>query len=232
MRNHRRGRTGGGGVDSDGTIGRAPDHQVERLVFFSDAVFAIAITLLVIEVHAPIVRAGSPMIAYWEALAHLIPNLVGFFVSFFVIGAFWAGHHRAFACAQAWSPRIVGVNLMMLCMIAAMPFFTAFMSDNPGAVVPTALYCFWLLLTAIANIRLQNVVLAPPVVREGIDPEHVATIKRRGLAVALGSMTAIGVSIVAPLFGQVALISIFLWRLVLDRQHAVKRAKAAATAAA
>lgn len=223
MRDHRRRRTERGarvdGYPTDGQAGGGPDHAVERLALFSDAVFAIAITLLIIEVHAPHLPHESPAAAYWRALADLSPNFVGFLVSFFVIGAFWAGHHRAFACAQHWSPRLAGVNLMMLCTIAAMPFFTAFMADNPGAVVPVALYCAWLLLTALANIRLQRLVLAPPVVRDGLDPEHAAMIRRRGMAVALGAATAIVVSLIAPWFGQVALVSIFLWRLALDRLH-------------
>lgn len=194
-----------------------PEHGVERLIFFSDAVFAIAITLLVIEIHVPTIPFGSPAIAYWEHLAELAPSFVGFIVSFFVIGAFWAGHHRAFDCARHWHPRIVMPNLMLLFTIAAMPFFTAFMARNNGAVVPASLYCGWLLATAIANLRIQRVLLAPPVIGDHVDPAFVAMIRRRGLAVALGATTALAVALIVPPLSQVALMSIWPWRVLLDR---------------
>src|SRR5204863_5625308 len=62
------------------------------------------------------------------------------------IGAFWAGHHRAFDCARHWSPALFAPNLLMLSTIAAMPFFTAFSAEYFGHRVPTAFYCGWMVL--------------------------------------------------------------------------------------
>src|SRR5689334_20483118 len=107
------------------------DHSLERLVFFSDAVFAIAITLLVIELHPPhFDRAVATDAGHLEALANLIPNFIGYIISFFVIGMFWMGHHRAFALAAHYSPRILWWNLLLLCSIAFMPFASAYVSAN------------------------------------------------------------------------------------------------------
>ncbi|MGC8074255.1 TMEM175 family protein, partial [Salmonella enterica] len=76
-------------------------------------------------IHVPHVAAPYTDVAFLAALDKLIPNFIGFFVSFFAIGAFWAGHHRAFDCARHWSPALFAPNLLMLSTIAAMPFFTA-----------------------------------------------------------------------------------------------------------
>ena len=62
--------------------------QFERIVFFSDAVFAIAITLLVIEIKVPHIEAGSPDGTFLGSVIQLIPKFVGFFLSFFVVLVF------------------------------------------------------------------------------------------------------------------------------------------------
>lgn len=197
-----------------------PGHQIERLVFFSDAVFAIAITLLVIEIHPPHLNGSPDAGVAFRALLALLPEMFGFAVSFFVIGAFWAGHHRAFALAGHWDDRLVSRNLFLLLSIVAMPFFTAFMSANANARLPTMLYSGWLLLAALFNIGLQRRVTSPPVIADGVRPMRIAAIRRRGLAVALGAASAFVATAIAPWpgLGMMALVSIPLWRRLLDRR--------------
>jgi len=195
-----------------------PAHALERLIFFSDAVFAIAITLLVIEIHVPEVHGDHPSdIAFIAALAQLIPNFIGFFTSFFVTGAFWAGHHRAFDCARNYSPKLVWPNLTMLSAIAAMPFFTAFSSEYFGQRVPVTLYCGWLLLTALLNIRVVRLATSLAIAGEEMTDARRWAIRRRGIGVALGAATAVVVSLFVPLAGQPALISIPFWMFLLSQ---------------
>lgn len=185
--------------------------------FFSDAVFAIAITLLVIEIHPPALRWPSSDMAYWSALGHITPHFVGFFISFFVIGAFWAGHHRAFACARHWSPKLYLPNILMLGAIAAMPFFTAFSSANPNARVPVMLYCGWLVLTALLNLNLQRMLTSAPIVAEGADPHYLRELNLRALAVLLGALSALVVAYFLPAPSLFLLSTIPLWVQVFKR---------------
>jgi len=205
------------GVELEGRHG--PEHSLERLIFFSDAVFAIAITLLVIEIHVPHIEHGAGHIAFINALLRLIPNFVGFTISFFVIGAFWAGHHRAFGCAAHWDDRIMFRNLLMLFMIAAMPFFTALVSAYGNDRVPVVAYCLWLLLTAIQNVRVQQLATGPTMADPAVPAATLFYVRQRGWATVLGAATAVVVSLVSPIptLAQVSLISIPFWRMVLKR---------------
>lgn len=204
----------------------APEHRLERLIFFSDAVFAIAITLLVIELHPPELAHRATDIAFINATLALLPNFFGFIISFFVIGAFWAGHHRGFALAAHWSDRLLFPNIMLLFAIAAMPFFTAYVSEYGNTRVPVVLYCGWLLLTAQFNRRLQRLATSAPVVDSAIGAREIALIRRRGDATALGAATAVVVGLVSPVpvLAQVSLMSIPLWRLILNRWAPVETA--------
>ncbi|WP_084583583.1 TMEM175 family protein [Sphingomonas azotifigens] len=194
-----------------------PGHALERLIFFSDAVFAIAITLLIIEIHVPEVHPPFTDAAFLRALAPLSVEFLSFFVSFFVIGAFWAGHHRAFDCARHWSPKLVLPNLCMLSAVAAMPFFTAFSSEYYGHRVPSALYAFWMMLIALANIWVQRLATSPPVVGEQVSEAHCRVIRQRGVATLLGTTCAFAMALVLPFASQMTLATIPLWRMLLQR---------------
>ena len=179
-------------------MSQTTDHALERMVFFSDAVFAIAITLLVIEVHVPEVPHGAGDMAFWQALAHLVPNLVGFFVSFSVIGAFWMGHHRAFALASRYSSKVVGWNLALLGAIAFMPFLTAFMAEYAGARLPATLYWSWMLLTALLNLRVNTIAVSPEMRAPGTTDDDVRYIRGRGISTLCAAVVAIVIAQFAP----------------------------------
>ena len=199
---------------NDGT-----DHALERLVFFSDAVFAIAITLLVVEIHVPEVAHGGGDRAFWGALVRLIPNLVGFFVSFSVIGAFWMGHHRAFALASRYSQRVVPWNMLMLAAIAFMPFLTAFMADYADARVPASLYWGWMLFTALVNLRVNTIASGPDMRAPTTTADDARYIRARGLGTISASILALLVAQVWPFFAPLAMLSLPLWRRVWLRSR-------------
>lgn len=197
------------------------DHRLERLVFFSDAVFAIAITLLVIEIHVPKLAGGSTAEALAE-LGHLIPSFFGFALSFIVIGRFWIGHHNAMGHLANYTPRLLWPNLLLLMAIAFMPFATAFMAQNIGQLVPTLVYNVVLLVTALLSWRVVTIATAGW--EEGYQAEEPLVLRTRGIGVALGAAVAIGVTFFIPVLSQAALLTIPVWQNLLAARA---RAKAA-----
>ncbi len=101
-----------------------------RLEAFSDGVFAIAITLLVLEIRVP----GRPDVAghggLVGALAHLWPSYLGFLISFVTIGIMWANHHSIFQYIRRVDRYFLIINILFLMWIAFLPFPTAVLAQH------------------------------------------------------------------------------------------------------
>ncbi len=97
--------------------------QLERLILFSDAVFAIAITLLVIEIRVPVVPQDGNTGKYLaDALVLKIHEYFGFVLSFVVIGQFWTNHHKLFGYVNNYNGKLLWLNLHLLFWIVLVPF--------------------------------------------------------------------------------------------------------------
>ncbi len=179
--------------------------QLERLTFFSDAVFAIAITLLVIEVRVPDIEQFGDA-ALGQALLDLLPSYIGFLSSFFVIGRFWVGHHQLFGMLKASDQRLVWTNLLLLMTIAFMPFPTAVFSEYVQLRVGVGLYCFWLVLLGVMNHRVAVVALAGRrLVRDEIEDEACRAFLRSTWIPVLIGATAFVAGMITPLLALAAL---------------------------
>jgi uncharacterized membrane protein len=109
-----------------GLLARAGHLEYDRVLFFSDAIFAIAITLLVLEIRIPEVAAGT------EQLRRAAPNIFSFVLSFAVIGLFWMGHHSLFRYIVVLDRPLIVINLVFLGTIAFLPYPTAFLGRSHG----------------------------------------------------------------------------------------------------
>ncbi|MEO6151295.1 MAG: TMEM175 family protein [Mucilaginibacter sp.] len=138
------------------------EFQVERIAFFSDAVFAIAITLLIIEVKVPEIH-GEHMSseAIREALFQLIPKFIGFLVGFFVIGLYWVNHHQLFKHVVHYNSKLVWANLFLLFSIVIMPFSSALYSEYIFSIIPLGIYVINVSLTGLMHARLWFIVGNP-----------------------------------------------------------------------
>ncbi len=101
---------------------------LERIVFFSDAVFAIAITLLALEIRLP-EGDFSDNAALTRALLAMWPKYLAFGISFWVIASYWIGHHRMFLRIKRYDRRLIVLNLLLLMLIAFVPFPTTLISE-------------------------------------------------------------------------------------------------------
>jgi uncharacterized membrane protein len=103
---------------------------LERLIFFNDGVFAIAITLLALEIRLPAGAAASNDAELLASLLDMLPKYLAYVVSFLVIGSFWFAHHRKFALIKRYDGRLLGLNLVILMVVAFIPFPSSVISEN------------------------------------------------------------------------------------------------------
>lgn len=109
-----------------------------RTLAFSDGLFAIAMTLLVVAIAVPNLKDSDSVHDLAEALNDLTPDFVSFFISFAVIGRYWLAHHQFVALLKAMDQRIITLNLVYLAFIAFLPFPTALLGsyfENPLSIV-------------------------------------------------------------------------------------------------
>lgn len=151
-----------------------------RLEAFSDGVFAIAITLLVIEIHVP----EAPQGELWRALLEQWPSYAAYAVTFAVIGIMWVNHHGLLAFVARIDRPLLFLNLLLLLFVALLPFPTALLAEylaTPGdAKVAAAVYSANMLGNAIAfNLLWRWIVRDARLVHAHIDLDAARSRNRR-----------------------------------------------------
>jgi uncharacterized membrane protein len=138
--------------------------QVERMILFTDAVFAIAITLLILEIKIPnLAIKGLTNDAIIETVFSYQATTIwiGFIISFWVIALYWIDHHRTFAYVDNYDGKLVFLNLLFLMSIAIMPFTSALYSKYLNFDFPTKFYCYNVAFTGFVKLRLWYYIINP-----------------------------------------------------------------------
>lgn len=158
--------------------------ETARLETFCDGVFAIAITLLVLEIRVPVLarEAGGP--ALTGALLSAWPSYLGYVLSFVMIGIMWANHHSIFRYVRRTDRYFLLLNVAFLMCVAFLPYPTAVLArylPQPGAQrIAVAAYSATLFVIALAfNAVWWYAMLHPALVGPHADQEGMRTITRR-----------------------------------------------------
>lgn len=123
-----------------------------RLEAFSDGVFAIIITIMVLELHPP---EGTS----FEALKPVLPKFISYVLSFVYIAIYWNNHHHLFQAVKYVNGKVLWSNIFLLFCLSLAPFVTAWMGENHFSASPVALYGIVLLMAALSYpILLQSLI--------------------------------------------------------------------------
>ncbi len=130
---------------------KAAGIELERLMFFSDAVFAIAITLLVLEIKVPereAIRSSAEFAAY---LGAEFPRFFAFVLSFFLIGYYWLMHHTMFRYIRRWDDALLVLDLVLMMCVAFLPFPVALLGGFRHQPLAMAFYSGAMALTGLVQ---------------------------------------------------------------------------------
>jgi uncharacterized membrane protein len=124
----------------------AAEEGIGRILALSDGVFAIAITLLILEIAVPATTSDLP-----KALLKLWPQYLAYVLSFVVIARFWVTHHLAFRLIARYDAVLVWLNLVLLMFVAFLPFPTAVLGEHNGSPAAAVLYGAAVVLAGAAS---------------------------------------------------------------------------------
>ena len=178
--------------------------QVERFTFFVDAVFAITITLLVIEITPPVIPNPTDN-QLWHSISEMGFKFLGFVISFGIVGHYWSVHHRIFGYVIKNSTSLIWLNLGFLLTVVTLPFSAGLVgeySTRTNLRIPYAIYAINMVLTGLMNCWLWIYVSNP---------------KRKMLTRQISkSRIMLGVyrSLVIPLIFSISFLLFFIWPVV------------------
>jgi len=209
-----------------GQIDKSPEAQrreLDRVGAFSDGVFAVAITLLVLNIEVPNLTGEETL---GNALVDLLSSIQAYFIAFAVIGLFWYGHHVAWSRLERSSGKLVAANLLLLSLIGLMPFTTALIggdySDVKDEALAVSVYAFNVGLASAADSLMDRIVI-----RDGLsmptDPfEQRATLVAGRLRFGIFFASIPIAFLISPTVAQLSWIGLFFtttlaYRLIGER---------------
>jgi uncharacterized membrane protein len=180
-----------------------------RLEAFSDGVFAIVITIMVLELKVP--HDPSP-----RALLPLVPKFLSYVLSFVYLGLYWNSHHHMLHTLQRVTGSMLGANLHLLFWLSLIPFATGWMGENNFATAPSALYGLVLLMSAVAFYVLQTVIIKvhgpDSVLKRAVGADW------KGKASLILYAGAIAAAFVVPWIAQAVYVTVALIWFIPDRR--------------
>jgi uncharacterized membrane protein len=180
--------------------------EFARIVAFTDGVFAIAITLLVLSLDVPSGLAGADL---HDFLVDSWAQFFAYFLSFAVIGRFWISHHEVFSTLLDFDRRLMALNLAYLSLIVLIPFPTELLGDYGDRTDAVVLYAAVIGTSAL----LSSLIVRASLSRGHVRPElrgEAAQMARRILWPAIVFYASIPVAFLSPVAGQLVWVALLL----------------------
>ena len=195
--------------------------ELDRLVNFSDAVFAIAATVLVLSISFSLnLKPPDLDRKLWHEFGDVLPQVLAYALSFFIIARNWLGHHRMFKIIRRIDGRFIALNLAELGLIALVPFPTEvygnYAQERPALIV----YCVAISAPSIASaVMFRYAAQGNRLIDASIPREWVIHSQLRSLSIPIVFLTSIPISFVAVGLAQLWWIWLIPLRIYFTRRY-------------
>jgi uncharacterized membrane protein len=181
-----------------------------RLETFVDGVFAIAITLLVLEFVVPIVpHSNTALITY---LSSVWIKFLGYFLAFFLLGMLLNNHNRQFRNLEYADQKLWWLNIVFLAFIVLVPFVTSIWIEYGDTTVGVLFFHFDMLISGLLLYFMWSYILKNKyLLRKDVSSKTIKIINKRNLIFPISSLIAIGIAFFSPILSNVAYLLIILF---------------------
>jgi uncharacterized membrane protein len=196
------------------------ENPTARVEAFSDGVFAIAITLLILEIVVKVPHDPLSAGALTADLAHLWPSYLAYLASFLTIGVMWLNHHRLFTLIVKTDEGLNAYNLLLLLGVTWVPFPTALLASQllaPGQRVAAAVYAVSFFALAIVFNLMWRYIVRSKLVAEHLDVHAITRQYAAGpvlyaMLIVVGLVSAVACLVLSALIALYFLLPPRLWR--------------------
>ncbi len=189
---------------------------LERVVFFADAVFAIAITLLAVELGVPHVEDEE----LGAALAEKWPEFFSFGFSFLVIGIWWMAHHRMFQYVVRFDGWLLRLHLLFLMTVAVIPFPTALLAEYGNTPLAVLVYALTMTTTGLLSAAIWAYATGRRrLVPRNLDERIVRYLRLRSIAVPTAFASSLPLVLVHPYAAEAWWAIAYVLIFVIQRRY-------------
>ena len=216
-------------MSAQGSGSANTDNDTARIETFSDGVFAIAITLLVLEIRVPHIEEGTSLLG---ELIKLWPSYLGYAISFIVIGIMWANHHNRFSYIVRSDHILLFLNTLLLMCVAFIPFPTALLAEYVSSEqqqTATAVYAGTLAVSAVFFTLLWLYAASDHrLVDRNLNPVTLRAMTQRYVAGMLLYITAVALAFVNTVLSLALIVGLALVFILPEPGSSPEETKASA----
>lgn len=189
-------------MNQTGSANTLSKHRIEAL---TDGIYAVAMTLLVIELKLPAHESIKTQADLINAVGHLLPKFLAWVISFLVLALFWLGHHKLFHNVRQVDGRLLALNLVQLGLVSLMPFSSALSGEFGATLFSQISYSMNMsLLALLALLIARHIYLHPELCHPPMSKGAYLGSRFRIAGLIVISAVAIGIASVLPAGGNVA----------------------------